>query len=65
MSDRRACMGGQLLGRAPRGADWQLLADLGLRTQLAMLRRAPYLGFVGMGMTFVSAKRPVAGGVTR
>ena len=44
---------------------WQLMADLGLRTRLAMLRRAPYLGFVGMGMTFVSAKRPVAGGVTR
>jgi hypothetical protein len=42
-----------------------LVADLGLRTRLAMLRRAPYLGFVGMGMTFVSAKRPVAGGVTR
>ena len=42
-----------------------VVADLGLRTRLAMLRRAPYLGFVGMGMTFVSAKRPVAGGVTR
>lgn len=41
------------------------VAGLGLRTRLAMLRRAPYLGFVGMGMTFGSATRPVAGGVTR
>lgn len=54
-----------LLGETAGTMRWPEMADLGLRTRRAMLRRLPYLGFGGMGMTFGSAKRPVASGVTR